>query len=352
MAYTNIDDPSAHFQIALYAGNNSTQSITNDGNSDLKPDFLWFKNRSETVSNTLWDSSRGITKFLSSNSAAAELTNASGYELKSFNTDGFGLGPHNNAGINQSSSYNYVAWQWKATGGTTASNTDGSLTSTVQANQDAGFSILTYTTADTNETVGHGLGVTPDVIIIKRRDGSDVAWPVYFSFLTSTNKQAYLNQTNAIDSNNIDTVGASTYRVFGWPGTAAANADYVAYCFASKQGYSKFSSYKGNGNVDGPFVYTGFKPAWVMFKDITNASSWWILDNKRNPSNLVNKLLSANANSTESTSTAYAACDFVSNGFKIRTTQAETNQNGSSYVYMAFAENPFTTSTGIPTTAR
>ena len=110
--------------------------------------------------------------------------------------------------------------------------------------------------------------------------------------------------------------------------------------------------YKGNGNVDGPFVYTGFKPAWVMFKDNTNASSWWILDNKRNPANLVNKLLSANANSAEFTSTAYAACDFVSNGFKIRTTQAETNQSGSSYIYMAFAENPFTTSTGIPTTAR
>jgi len=365
MAYTNIDDPSAYFQTALYAGNNSTQSITNDGNSDLKPDFLWFKNRSETVSNTLWDSSRGITKFQVTNAddSYPDFTNASGYELTSFNTDGFGLGAHNNAGINQSSSYNYAAWQWKANGGTTASNSDGSITSTVQANQDAGFSIVTYAgTGVYNKTVGHGLGVTPAVVILKNRTTGEASyddWWVYHQHLSNpVNRALRLNETGVEQSSTVFWSVLPSSTIFGVGGsvdapryTNGASQDYIAYCFAEKQGYSKFGSYKGNGNVDGPFVYTGFKPAWIMFKDNTNASSWRIVDSKRNPTNLVDKQLTANANSAEGTF-PYVAVDFLSNGFKSRTTQAESNQSGSSYVYMAFAENPFVTSTGIPTTAR
>jgi hypothetical protein len=347
-AYTTIDDPSAHFQTTLYTGNGGTLSVTNDGNSDLHPDLVWTKRRDSTSHNTLVDSSRGTSKQIYANLTAAEET-VSG--VTAFNTDGFTLGSNGTANANGGT---FAGWQWKANGGTTASNTDGSITSTVQANQDAGFSIVTYTGTGATATAGHGLGVAPQIIIGKRRSASSNWW-VGGSILTST-QTMYLNLTNAIDTvaesiiNNVTT--STTFKLGTDTNRNAASGTHVAYCFAEKQGYSKFGGYIGNGNISGPFVYTGFKPAWIMFKDNTNASSWWILDNKRNPTNLVNKLLSANANSAEFTSTPYAACDFLSNGFKIRTTQAETNQNNSSYVYMAFAENPFVTSTGIPATAR
>ena len=353
MAYTTIDDPSAYFQTALYAGNGTGQTITNDGNSDLKPDFLWFKNRSETVSNTLWDSSRGITKFLSSNSTAADATNPAGYELTSFNTDGFGLGAHNTAGINQSSSYNYVAWQWKVNGGTTTS-LSSNINSVCQVNQDAGISIVKYTCTGggNGQSVQHGLGLVPQVIITKNRtDTSYSKWITYHHSLGYTNF-VKLNETAASASLSPYNGAAPTNSTYNVSiDLVEATKDYISYVFAPIQGYSKFGKYIGNGNADGPFVYTGFKPAWIMFKDITSASSWRIVDSKRNPTNLVDKQLTANANSAEGTF-PYVAVDFLSNGFKSRTTQAESNQSGSSYIYMAFAENPFTTSTGIPTTAR
>ena len=349
MAYTNIDDPSAYFQIALYTGNGTGQTITNDGNSDLQPDFLWFKNRDETVANILWDSSRGITKFLISEQTAADQTNPAGYELTSFNTDGFGLGIHNTAGINQSSDYTYVCWQWKANGGTTSSNTDGTITSTVQANQDAGFSIITYTGTGSAATIGHGLGVTPDIIIFKRREGTN-----NWDFQYKGEARLTLNLTDA-EATNVLCTFTSTTTDLGSTATAEKNANggtYVAYCFAEKQGYSKFGKFVGNGNANGPFIYTGFKPAFVMMKNTSIAGSWRIIDAKRNSSNLVNKQLSPNANSSESTSPAYIASDFLSNGFKLRTSEAEGNGSGNTYIYMAFAENPFVTSTGIPATAR
>ena len=349
MAYTSIDDPSAYFQIALYTGNGTGQTITNDGNSDLQPDFLWFKNRDETVANILWDSSRGITKFLISEQTAGDFTNPAGYELTSFNTDGFGLGIHNTAGINQSSDYTYVCWQWKANGGTTSSNTDGTITSTVQANQDAGFSIITYTGTGSAATIGHGLGVTPDIIIFKRREGTN-----NWDFQYKGEARLTLNLTDA-EATNVLCTFTSTTTDLGSTATAEKNANggtYVAYCFAEKQGYSKFGKFVGNGNANGPFIYTGFKPAFVMMKNTSIAGSWRIIDAKRNSSNLVNKQLSPNANSSESTSPAYIASDFLSNGFKLRTSEAEGNGSGNTYIYMAFAENPFVTSTGIPATAR
>ena len=352
MAYTNIDDPSAHFQIALYTGNGTGQTITNDGNSDLKPDFLWFKNRSETVSNTLWDSTRGITKFLSSNSSAATFTNAAGYELTSFNTDGFGLGPHNNAGINQSSSYNYVSWQWKANGGTTVSNTDGDVRSVlVQANQDAGFSIVQFLGGTTPYTIGHGLGVAPDFIISKRINAT-VGWYIYHKDV-GAGKYLTFGTGTPTTSSTVAFTSAPTSTVFTGGDYVGGATDYfINYCFAEKQGYSKFGKFVGNGNVNGPFVYLGFKPAFVMMKNTSIAGSWRIIDAKRNPGNLVNKQLSPGGNGAESTSPAYIASDFLSNGFKLRTSEAEGNGSGSTYIYMAFAENPFTTSTGIPATAR
>jgi hypothetical protein len=357
-AYTTIDDPSAYFQIALYTGNGTGQTITNDGNSDLQPDFLWFKNRDETVSNILWNSNIGITKFLVSNSTAAEFTNASGYELTSFNTDGFGLGAHNNAGINQSSAYTYVCWQWKANGGTTSSNTDGSITSTVQANTDAGFSIVTWAGTNSTATIGHGLGVAPKVVIIRARDkGVPTSW-IMFHKDGSTSDDDYFILQGTFAKNSQAGLFNNQYpssTVFGvandfWVNSASTN--YLAYCFAEKQGYSKFGKYIGNGNGNGPFVYTGFKPAFVMVKRSDSAGSWFILDTKRSPSNLADLYLSPNANSAESNYLSAFQTDIVSNGFKLRTSYSETNTSGASYIYMAFAENPFVTSTGTPTTAR
>ena len=355
MAYTNIDDPSAHFQTKTYTGTNNSNGLTNDGNSNLQPDFIWIKRRDYDNGHQLLDSTRGVTKILGSELNSAETTLAN--RLSSFDTDGFTV--ESSSGAFNADGEPFVAWQWKATGGTTASNTDGSLTSTVQANQNAGFSILTYTAADSDEVIGHGLGVTPDVIIIKRRDAGSSPWTVFFSYLTSTNKQMYLNQTTALDTNNVKEVGASTFRVSGWQAVAVANGTYVAYCFASKQGYSKFGSYVGTGNVNGPFVYTGFQPAWLLLKrsDSTTGGNWHIIDNKRSASGGANvNVYSITANTADAESTGEAestyGVDFLSNGFKIRASHSTRNALAGTYVYMAFAENPFTTSTGIPTTAR
>ena len=353
MAYTNIDDPSAHFQIALYTGNGTGQTITNDGNSDLKPDFLWFKNRDETVSNILWNSNIGITKFLVSDSTAAEFTNASGYELTSFNTDGFGLGAHNNAGINQSSDYTYVCWQWKANGGTTASNSNGSITSTVQANQDAGFSIVTYTGTSSAGTIGHGLGVAPKVVIVKARTGVPTSWAVFHKDGSTSDDDTFVLNSTAAKATyagfwNNQYPSSSVFGISTdiWLNNNGVN--YVAYCFAEKQGYSKFGKYVGNGSTNGTFVYTGFKPAFVMTKKRDQVSNWTIYDNKRNLFNVADKVLLPNANNADQTVINF---DFVSNGFKCRNSGSE-NESGTTFIYMAFAENPFTTSTGIPTTAR
>ena len=356
MPYTNIDDPSAYFQIALYTGNGTGQTITNDGNSDLQPDFLWFKNRDETVSNILWNSNIGITKFLVSNSTAAEFTNASGYELTSFNTDGFGLGAHNNAGINQSSDYTYVCWQWKANAGTTSSNTDGTITSTVQANTDAGFSIVTWAGTASTATIGHGLGVAPKFMIVRARDkGVPTSWIVFHKDGSTSDDDYFILQgtfakgTQAGLWNN--QYPSST--VFGvandfWVNSASTN--YIAYCFAEKQGYSKFGSYVGNGNDNGPFIYTGFKPAFVLTKG-TTVSQWRLYDSARSPNNVNINRLFPYSSSAEATDTD-AGIDMLSNGFKIRGSGGDYNASGTTYIYMAFADNPLVTSTGIPTTAR
>ena len=343
MAYSDIKDPSEYFQTTLYTGNGGTLSVTNDGNSDLQPDWVWIKNRTQ-YQHQVYDTNRGVHKKLLTSVNNAESTDSTA--LTSFNTDGFSTGA--NVGVNQNSTA-HVAWQWKCNGGTTSSNTDGSLTSTVQANQDAGFSICTYTTADSDETVGHGLGVAPKIIIIKRTD-SDASWTVHLPFLSSSNKQMYLDTTNALDTNNVKEAGASTFRVYGWPGTAVANGTYVAYCFAEKQGYSKFSSYVGNGNSNGPFVHTGFKPAWVMIKRTDTTGSWTIYDNKRGY-NGNNYELFPNSSEAEYTGTSYFEADILSNGFKLRLTDGQINASGSKYIYMAFAEEPFVAG-GVPTTAR
>ena len=359
MAYTNIDDPSAYFQTTTYTGAGANTVVTNGGNSDLKPDLLWIKNRTAGYAHFLVDSNRNISyaqnssnaPYLETDSTAAENNNQNW--MQSVNTDGFTTGIAEHTNCNSGSAY--VAWQWKANGGTTVSNTDGNITSTVQSNTTAGFSIVTYTGNGTdNQTIGHGLGVQPSWWIVKRRDTTGDWWFGASSILGGTSNYLKLN-TNAAnaESNNIwgdSPTSSSVFRVSNNAGLNASSGTYVAYLFANKQGYSKFGSYVGNGNANGPFVYTGFKPAFVMFKRTNSTRSWVIIDNKRDTSNVASTRLFPDL--TNADSTLADLVDFTSNGFKLRNTNVITNGNASTYIYMAFAENPFTTSTGVPTTAR
>jgi len=354
MAYTLIDDPSAHFQAVLHSSNNSA-TITNDGNSDLKPDLLWSKSRTATHNHGLYDSTRGVTKFLSSNATSAETTASAGYDLTSFNTDGFSTG--NNQYSTICANTGYVAWQWKANGGTTASNSDGSVTSTVQANTDAGFSIVTFTSAASSGTgifsVGHGLGQIPAMVITKSRDSTSNWWSWHKGLTGGNSNTSYIVALERItaEASYSNAWGAGmTSSVFGMQSgnTAVASSSYVAYCFAEKQGFSKFGTYVGNGSTDGAFIYTGFKPAFVITKKRNQNANWTIYDNKRDPFNVADKVLLPNATNADQTVINF---DFVSNGFKCRNSGSE-NESGTTYIYMAFASSPFTTSKGIPTTAR
>ena len=358
MAYTTIDDPSAHFQTALYTGNGGTQSITNDGNSDLQPDWLWIKERSSTSGHNVMDSTRGVGKHLFPNSNGAE---ESLNIVSSFNSDGWSTGASN--AINQSSE-TYVAWQWKANGGTTTTNDAsatgvGTIDSVYQANTTAGFSIVTYTgNATAGATVAHGLGAVPNWIIVKDRDASK-NWVNYHQSI-GNDRSITLNTTDA-QSTSTDhwhnTTPTSSVFYLGNYSHVNRNSDkFVAYCFAEKQGYSKFGSYTGNGNTDGPFIYTGFKPAWLMIKRTSGSENWVLWDNKRDPFNNFYHVLLPNAVSAEDTTNTGSGGryigDFLSNGFKLRNTHDTSNGSGSTYIYMAFAEHPFVSSEGVPVTAR
>ena len=350
MAYSNIKDSSEHFHTQLYTGNGTAigsggNAITNNANSgNFKPDWTWHKVRSTANDHQVYDSSRGVKIRLNPNATNSDFTLNEG--LQSFDTNGFTVG--SDGGVN-SNSQTYVAWQWKANGGTTASNTSGSITSTVQANTDAGFSIVTFTGTGATTTVGHGLGVKPSLHIIKNRSSSG-NWFTYTSVIDGSLDFLYLNTSGAkIDSG----LSAPTTSVFTVNSTTAPNTDtIIAYCFAEKQGFSKVGSYTGNGSADGAFIYTGFRPAWVMTKK-DGTSGWFIQDIKRGIRNSTSgTALEANSNYVEADigATGYDI-DFLSNGFKHRQSNTYTNASGSKYIYMAFAEHPFVAG-GIPTTAR
>ena len=355
MAYTTIDDPSKYFQTALYTGNGGTLSITNDGNSNLQPDWIWTKERSGTSGNqnhTITDSSRGNTKQLFVNLPSADATSSA--FVTSFDSDGFSLG--DNANINNNSS-TYVAWQWKCNGGTTETAVDesGSNPANVrQTNTDAGFSIITYTGTGSAGTIAHGLGVAPDWIIVKGRDIATDGM-VYHGANTSAPETDALTlpETSATSDNAgwwNDTAPTSSVFTLGTHDRVNKDGNtYIAYCFAEKQGYSKFGGYTGNGNADGPFVYTGFSPAWLMIKRTDSGEGWHMVDHKRDV-NENNTRLQAESSGADDTSEG--GLDMLSNGFKIRTAWAGFNADGGTYVYMAFAESPFVSSKGIPTTAR
>ena len=356
MAYTTIDDPSAYFQTTLYTGNGGTNAITNTGNSDLQPDWIWFKRRDGADNHILFDVIRGVTKGI-----YADIDNAQDNladSLSSFNSDGFTLGADTGSGgsINGSSETN-VAWQWKA-GGSASSNSDGSITSSVSASTDAGFSIVSYTGNATNgATVGHGLGAVPEMLIGK--DLSDTSgWGVWNKDLTNGGYRLTLSTTDAQSDDTALFGGSSrtvpTSSVFtlgSGGGLNGANANII-YAFSSVKGYSKIGSYTGNGNLDGPFCFTGFKPAFVLGKRTDSAGGWWLSDNKRSSGfNLNDEYLVADSSNAEQNDGSFAS-DFLSNGWKARATNGNFNADGGKYIYMAFAESPFVTSTGVPATAR
>ena len=357
MAYTTIDDPSAHFQIDLYTGDgqgSGNNVITNDGNSDLQPDWIWTKERTSTSGNqnhTFIDTSRGINKQMFGNLTSADATSSN--FITQIDSDGFRLG--DNANINNNSS-NYVAWQWKANGGTTSSNSDGSLASTVQANTTAGFSIVTWT-ADGGgaKTIGHGLSAVPKWIITKNRTDNSTNWQIYHASNTSAPETEVIyfttGATQDYDGFMADTAPTSSVFTVGGDGSmnGTSGKNIIAYCFRDIQGYSKFGSYTGNGNADGPFAYTGFKPAWLMIKRSDSGEGWHILDNKRDFNENNTRL---QAESTNVDDTSENGLDMLSNGFKIRTSWAGHNASSGTYIYMAFAEHPFVSSKGVPTTAR
>ena len=336
MSYTNgLDNPELYFQCKLYTGTGSSNAITLDGDEDMQSDFVWIKSRGVTYNNHTFNSVIGTDKSITANESAAEIT-ISG--LTAFGTDGFTVGTDNQCNNDGDS---LVAWCWKESA-------------------TAGFDIVSYTGNGSTRTVSHSLSAVPKVIICKSRgntDGSTDAarnWGVYHAGIASDAET---------DVMTLDTDGAASDDNAPWNDTAPtssvwsmgnddrtnlSNLTYIAYLFAEKQGFSKFGSYTGNGNADGTFVYTGFKPAWVLVKK-TSGDNWTLADNKRNGFNSDNDPLYPNLDNAEGNTNFI---DLLSNGFKMLRTDGAENGSGATYIYMAFAENPFVTSTGIPTTAR
>tara|TARA_Y100001973_G_C5134878_1_gene299766 strand:- start:1 stop:1092 length:1092 start_codon:yes stop_codon:yes gene_type:complete len=353
MAYTTIDDPTKFFSTTLWVADNaSSRSLTGFGH---QPDLVWTKHRASGATNpTFTDSVRGGDKQMGTPTNAAEDSGSHG-KISSFDSDGITVIDGTNATyprlyfnslnpFGASVGGNYVGWSWKA-GGTASSNGDGSITSTVSNNSTSGISIGTYTGNGTaGATVGHGLGANPDVLIVKER-GNTNSW--VFSHKNLTNQSGYymlLNTTDAQATDNFFNNTSPTSSVFSTNSTPTnrSSGTYVFYAFKEVKGYSKFGSYTGNGNADGTFVYTGFRPAWVMIKRTDGSNSWQIIDNKRNSFNLSDKLLFPDLADAESTSSGNAI-DMVSNGFKPKGTGSSTNSSSATYIYMAFAEHPFVT---------
>ena len=356
MAYTEIDDPSAYFQTLLWSGNGSNRSLTFNGNSDLQPDWSWIKQRSGTNYFTLTDSVRGLNSQLYSNIHDPEGTQTT--NITAYNSNGVSLGTDSN--LNGSGS-TYVGWFWKAGTSFTndASSTGiGSIDSSGSVNETAGFSIVSYTGSGSGATVKHGLSTTPNMMIIKNRPTSSKDWQVYSPVNDPTDALA-LNQSDATGDSDVywnDTAPTSSVFSVKDGATNTNGAATIGYIFSNRQGFSKFGTYVGNGNADGTFVYTGFKPAWVLFKNSSTSNrQWQLLDNKRSSSggnNVINITISPNNARDESWWGTNNYADFLSNGFKLRASYDGVNESGGTYIYMAFAENPFVTSSGVPACAR
>ena len=347
MAYISFQ-PKDYFNTVQWTGNASTNAITGVG---FRPDWVWGKSHTSGYSHQLYDAVRGATEVIRTNGTNSETLSTG---LTSFDSDGFTLGSNTN--IN-ASGHTVTGWNWKANG-SGSSNTDGTITTTyTSASATSGFSVCQYTGTGANATVGHGMGVAPKMVIVKQTNTTR-DWAVYHKYSNpdGTGSQYYLHLNNsdprASNSafwNNTDPTSSvfhlgSNHNVNGSGGT------YIAYCFADIQGYSKFGSYTGNGNADGAFIYTGFKPAFVIIKGSSNTENWHMYDNKRDTFNPTDQALQPNTSSAEFTETN--VLDFLSNGFKLRVTGGGHNGSGVSYIYMAFAEAPLVSSNGVPAVAR
>jgi len=321
-----------------YTGTGATNNVLNQ--YGFKPDLVWIKSRSNAFIHTLEDTVRGVSRYLDSASTAAEVNDPPNF-ITAFNSNGF-TQAGNSAVVADGSTY--VAWQWQAGQGSTSSNTSGSITSTVSVNATAGFSIVTWTSNGvTGATIGHGLGVAPKFMIIKSRSNVG-SWPVYSASIGNTGC-LFLNTTdstftsanffnNTTPTSTVFTTGASS---FGWTN----GTTWVAYCWAEIAGFSKFGSYTGNGSSDGVFVYTGFRPKYLMVKRTTGSVyAWCVWDSARETYNVENAILTVNTSNAENTGTLYV--DFLSNGFKFRSySNGSENASGEPYIYAAFAEHPF-----------
>jgi len=351
MAYTEIDDPGEYFNTVLYTGTGSSNAISGVG---FSPNWVWIKERDSTSSHSVSDTIRGVTKRLNPDLTAAEET-LSGL-MTSFDSDGFTNAADN--GVNENTK-TYVAWNWKA-GTAVSGNSGGSGTAKAYSgsvNTDAGFSIIKYIgNGSSGHTIPHHLSAIPKMMIIKNMTTNSTNWMIYHVALGNTKAIYFTTAYADIDAGwwNNTSPTSSVFTLGNHDNHNANDNSVIAYCFAEKQGYSKFGSYVGNGNADGTFFYLGFKPAWVMLKKTTDGtSSWCIFDNKRlgrNPNNP--RLYPNNSNASEGAGDE-AYFDILSNGFKLRGAQPDINLSGKTYIYMAFAEQPFVTgASAIPATAR
>jgi len=350
MAYTDIDDPSVYFNTKIFTGDNSANNaVTGVG---FQPDWIWFKNRNAANDHAIVDSVRG-RKALSSNNTSEELTLNANKDFESFDSDGFTVDVVEQLNSFNKSGDSLVSWNWKAGTSFTndASSTSvGSIDSAGSVNTDAGFSIISYTGTGSNGTIAHGLGVVPAWIIHKRKDDAS-GWVVWHKSIGTNITE--LNETGAAQGGSSyinGTVPTSSVFSVGTSGDInASGGTYIAYCFAEKKGYLKTGKWIGNGNNNGPFSFCGFKPAFILIKRTDTAKNWYINDNKRLGYNVNNPYLSPNITAAE---TGGTEIDILSNGFKIRASGTGHNQTGGTYIFMAIAENPFVTSTGVPATAR
>jgi hypothetical protein len=329
-----------YFNPVLYTGNGSTQTITG---LDFQPDWTWIKERSSTSDNLVQDAVRGVTKLLETNTSNAEQTATN--IITSFNSNGFSLGVSNAANENTQT---YVAWNWKANGAG-VTNTAGSITSTVSANITSGFAVVTAAGQNNTSTltIGHGLGAAPTMLIGKSRNGTG-GWAVWHNAL-ATNELVYLNSTAAksVDGGTppaaFTATSLTTFTVQNWNRMIGNGVDGVFYAFAPISGFSAFGSYTGNGSTDGPFVYLGFRPRWVMFKKSSGTSNWGIVDTARDTFNVTDLYLYSNLSNAEATGTSTSGpfLDVLSNGFKLRGNSSDINDSSATYIYACFAENPF-----------
>lgn len=349
--YTTIDDPSKYFQVTTYTGDGGTQDITHSGNSNLQADLIWIKNRDAESNHILQDTSRGITKQFFVDNNAIEYDSGNWGHVNSVSSNGFQVDEGNSGEANANkNTQKYVSWNWKVNGGTTSANTTGGMNSTVQVNTTAGISIFTFTADGTTNSVGHGLGVKPDVVMIRRRSASGPGMILLTDLINGSQDYGYMHIAD-----NFDDIGYGVHTSSLVEYNDTNTTTQVGYAFTQIQGFSKFGQYTGNGISEGPFVYCGFKPAWVMIKNTdTDARNWYMYDNARRTFNPNGLKIYADTADQEATD---QSIDLYSTGFKVKPGDlgsygtSSTNHSGQQMFYMAFAESPFVSSEGVPTTA-